>query len=432
MPQRHLPATIWLLSLATLSLLAAGSAGAHARSLSYSSWELTAEGARVRVRVPLLELSRLAIPLPLARADTGTSPGDEEVASYLVRHLQLRTPSGPCALVAPPVAGRADEGWLAYRWEMRCADPAAARSIFTDILLAEAPSHLHFARIALATAADGSSTKPIRTVLERVLTDAEPSWEIPRLGDSGPSHSGGRVEAPGSSIAGYLKLGVEHILTGWDHLAFVLALILLARNLGEVARLVTGFTVAHSLTLALAVLGVVHPQAGAVESVIGFSVALLAAENAWLLAGQGPWIPVSGVVGLIGLVVLTFAGAGTLSPLVCVGLALFSACHFGLLRQSPDPALLRVALAFAFGLVHGFGFAGILAELDLPTPRLAPALLGFNVGVELGQLGVVALVWPLLRLARRQHRIHRWVAELGSASICGLGLFWFVSRAFGD
>jgi hypothetical protein len=87
-------------------------------------------------------------------------------------------------------------------------------------------------------------------------------------------------------------------------------------------------------------------------------------------------------------------------------------------------------VAFAFGLVHGFGFAGILAEMELPASRLATALFGFNVGVELGQLAVVALLWPLLRgLARVGW--HTRVAEIGSAAICGLGLYWFVTRTFG-
>ncbi|MEW6272720.1 MAG: HupE/UreJ family protein, partial [Thermodesulfobacteriota bacterium] len=115
-------------------------------------------------------------------------------------------------------------------------------------------------------------------------------------------------------------------------------------------------------------------------------------------------------------------------------LALFARCHFALLDAAARPEGLRAVIAFAFGLVHGFAFAGILAEMELPRDRLVPALLGFNVGVELGQLAVVAAVWPLLRwVARRDAagRAERTVAELGSAAICGVGLFWFLTRAFG-
>ena len=117
-----------------------------------------------------------------------------------------------------------------------------------------------------------------------------------------------------------------------------------------------------------------------------------------------------------------------------VGLALFTFCHFGLLARAERPARLRTAVAFAFGLVHGFGFAGVLAEMELPSNRLVPALFGFNIGVEIGQLSVVALVWPALRLLARV-RDTRWlqsIAEIGSAAICGLGLFWFLTRMFGE
>jgi len=120
-------------------------------------------------------------------------------------------------------------------------------------------------------------------------------------------------------------------------------------------------------------------------------------------------------------------------PNSLIGLAVFSGCHFALLERSERPARVRGALAFAFGLVHGFGFAGLLGEMELPTARLAPALFGFNVGVELGQLAVVSLAWPLLRLLERtaEGRWYRLVVDLGSAAACGIGLFWFVSRTFG-
>jgi len=115
------------------------------------------------------------------------------------------------------------------------------------------------------------------------------------------------------------------------------------------------------------------------------------------------------------------------------GLALFAWCYFELVEHAARPELLRWAVAFVFGLVHGFGFASVLVEAQLPPARLAAALLGFNVGVELGQLSVVLLIWPLLRaLAGRNYAATRAVViEYTSAAVCGLGLFWFVTRAFG-
>jgi hypothetical protein len=195
---------------------------------------------------------------------------------------------------------------------------------------------------------------------------------------------------------------------------------------------VTGFTVAHSITLGLAVLGLVEPDARSIEALIGLSIAMVAAEDGWLMSGRSPAVPIAVAIGLGVTIALAALGYGGMSVLTLGGITLFAACYFGLLERSSRPARLRVAIAFAFGLVHGFGFAGVLAEMELPTQRLAPALLGFNLGVEAGQLVVVAALWPLLRgLARLGgERAHRLVIETTSAAVCGLGLFWFVTRAF--
>jgi hypothetical protein len=411
----HRSARGWLVAIAVaVACLAASEAGAHGRSLSWSSWRVTPEGAAVRVRVPLLELTRLGIdPIGDPRAKAA-------IAQRLAAQVRLARGGRPCASVGAPMPAAAPEGQAVYAWAVRCeaSGPLVLTSTF---LLDEAPSHLHFARVETA---DGA-------VRERVLTDAEPSWALGDPAAEGAADGGG--ESAGTTLTGYVALGIEHIATGWDHLAFVVALLLLAGSLREVAGLVTGFTVAHSVTLALAVLGVVRPEPAAVEALIGFSIALVAAENGWLLGGRGRAVPFAVTAGLLGLAAVAAAGIGAVPAGALVGLALFSACHFGLLARVERPARLRAAVAFAFGLIHGFGFAGVLAELALPTERLVPALVGFNVGVELGQLAIVAVAWPALRALARTAggRPHRAVAELGSAAVCGLGLFWFLTRAFG-
>jgi hypothetical protein len=443
MPSRLLPThrarthpALRILSAAAIGLIAwlaiaPDAARAHARSSSYSSWQVSDESIRVRVRITLLELSRLPLALPSRAPGAGVGLADE-TGRYLEAHLSLTADGAPCELDSPPASRLADEGWVAYEWSLHCA-PGASRTITSRILLAEAPSHLHFARVTLARAPEpapkpGAPQADAPPILERVLSEAQPSWTL-SVNKDGAEPS---FEATGSSFGSYLLLGIEHILTGWDHLAFVLALVLLAGHLGEVAKLVTGFTLAHSLTLALAVLGLVHPEAAPVEAVIGFSVALLAAENVWLLAARNAWVPAIATGGLVVLALLAVAGLGEVSILTLSGLAIFTACHFALMARSQRQTLLRIALAFAFGLVHGFGFAGVLAEMALPTHRLAPALIGFNLGVELGQLSAVALIWPLLAFLERrgEGELHRRTAEWASAAVCGVGVFWFVTRTF--
>jgi hypothetical protein len=384
-------------ALGALLVLAATGAQAHSRGTSYSEWTLTAEGAQVRARVPQLELTRLALD-PAQTPDYGA-----RVATLLAAQLTLATDAGRCE-PQPGVARASADGWVVAQWTVRCPG-AGGRAIRSDLLHAVAPSHLHFVRVQGAPAAR-----------ERVLTFAQPRFALDD--DGGAAASFGR----------YVRLGVDHILSGWDHLAFVLALILLARRLGEVALLATGFTAAHSLTLAAATLGWARVEAGAVEAVIGLSIALVAAENLWLRAGRERWLPwlAAGALAL-----LAALGATRLSPVLLAGLALFTACYFALAREAAQPLKLRIAVAFVFGLAHGFGFAGALDELRLPAERLAPGLLGFNVGVEVGQLLVVAAAWPVLKLLERRAPLRLWAGDLASACVCALGVYWFVVRSVG-
>ena len=397
-----------LLLVLAISLIAwIPDARAHSKSISYSSWHFGSDGASVRVRITRLELTRLGLGID-------EDADEAQIASYLTSRLQLFSAGRVCRARAP-IRLRAPLGWMHFEWRLACDTPGERR-IESAILLDRAPSHLHFARVHEAET----------LTRERVLSEREPSWVVQ------PAAGPGTAGSEGTSISGYLVIGFEHILSGWDHLAFVFALLLLAGSAGEVARLVTGFTLAHSVTLALAVLGILNPETAPIEALIGFSIALVAAENAWLLAGGGWTIPLVAVSGLLLMTGFAFFGVGLVSWLSLLGISLFAACHFGLLATVRNPQPLRIAVAFAFGLIHGFGFAGVLREMSLPSDRLVAALFGFNLGVELGQLAVVLSVWPLLYgLARfRQGRLHLWVAELGSAAICGLGLFWFVTRSF--
>jgi hydrogenase/urease accessory protein HupE len=172
----------------------------------------------------------------------------------------------------------------------------------------------------------------------------------------------------------FVVLGIEHILTGYDHLLFLLALIVTAGSIRSVAVIVTAFTVSHSVTLVAAALGLVRPPAWIVEAAIALSITYVAVENMRHGAPQGRW-----------------------------------------------------RTAFVFGLLHGLGFANVLGELSLPAGARALSLLSFNAGVEIGQLGLVVMTWPALRLMQRSSRataITHWI----SLAVAACGLFWFVER----
>ncbi len=382
---------------------------AHTRSTSYSTWELRDDRVRVLFRIPQLELTRL--PWGVVSPPTLVEP----LGNYLVGALRFEVDGVACPLVAGPRALASPPERALIEWELQCPSTDGARSITTDVLREVAPSHLHFARLR---GADGMT--------ERVLTAAERSWDLANPDSSGASG------AIGSSLTSYLVVGVEHIATGYDHLVFLLGLLLLARRIRDVITIATGFTVAHSLTLGLAAMGRVQPDGAAIESLIGLSIALVAAENAWLLSGKRRIVPlvVTGVLGVMAAFAL--AGWGRIPPVALLGLALFSACYFALLHHLGAPLRLRTGIAFCFGLIHGFGFAGVLMEMALPQERMVLALLGFNLGVELGQVVIICAVWPLLALLLRwREAAHRSFVEWGTAVVCGLGVFWMVTRAYG-
>jgi ketosteroid isomerase-like protein len=409
---------------AALLLLAAHPAWAHGRSTSYSTWEIeqpaeaeeAAATAEVRVQAAWLDLQRAlprlapwGIEVLTLRADLAREAND-----YLAAHYALLVDGTPCTPGVVQAAPTADPTHLARRWPIACPRPGSLTVRATGFLDA-VPTHLHLARVRAG--------------------DAPPVQRVFVLGSPELALASGTNAAPASSIAEFVRIGIEHIVSGYDHLAFLLALLLLGSSLAEIATVVTGFTVAHSVTLALGVLGVVQPHAATVEALIGLSIAVVALENAALtMTARGRRaIGAALALGLGASALAATAGLLTVPASALVGVGLFSLCYLALLPRVERPFRLRWLLAFAFGLIHGFGFAGVLVEMDLPRAGLARALFGFNVGVEMGQLALVAVAWPILRAvtsgppARR-----RLVVQVGSAAVLAAGLFWFASRAAAD
>jgi hypothetical protein len=178
----------------------------------------------------------------------------------------------------------------------------------------------------------------------------------------------------------------------------------------------------------------VKPLASAIESLIGLSIEVVALENFSWTGGPVTRRAVRGVlaVGVGGAAVASLLGWLAVPALALAGIGVFAIGYLGLLGRVARPGRLRWFIAFVFGLVHGFGFAGLLVEIGLPVGRLAPALVGFNLGVEIGQLALVALVWPVLQLVLRTDLLRRALRiQVGSAAVMVVGLYWFLVRAVG-
>lgn len=401
------------------SLASSEVAHAHARSTSTSSWEIRPSArttARVVVRAPWIDL-QAALPEAAASGPPAAGLSPEVAAAiddYLVAHARLYAAGRLCSPSGPvTAAASADPGHVGRSWGLLCESAGPLEVVF-DGLFEVARSHLHLARARVAEA------PPV----ERILVIESKTFPLV----TAPERAG----EGGSGLGDYVALGAEHILTGVDHLVFLLALLLAGTSLRQVAMIVTGFTAAHSVTLALGVLGFIRPDASAIEALIGLSIVIVAFENFVETVGA-PTRRALGLAlgcGLAVAIAASLEGRFAVPALALCGIALFTGSYFGLLQVVRRPESLRWFVAFVFGLVHGFGFAGALAETALPAGRVAQALVGFNLGVELGQLAIVALVWPLLRLAFRAAADARpLLIQLGSTPVLAAGLYWFVARA---
>jgi len=395
------------LGVLLLAMCRALPVAAHDRTVSYSTWEIDGPKARVTARIALLDVSRL----PWASA--AGADVDGQLGSYLSGRLTLQADGQPCPLTSGPTRLPTSADRVELSWEVTCPSTHALE-LRSEVLLDVAPTHLHLARVHVA----GQPTA------ERVLSDAERTWLI---GDTAPQ------AAAGGSPSHFLVLGLSHILTAYGTIAFLVGLLLVGGTLRDAVRIVVGFTIAHSITLGLAVFAVLRPDRASIEALIGLSVALVAAENLWITGGRRPvvrWMVPAALLILAGAAV---RGRGAVPALTLAGLALFVASYFGLLARAGKPAALRAGLAFLFGLVHGFGFAGAMRAVELPSERMAEALFGFNAGVELGQVALVLVFWSLFQLlfGDRDGRSYRAAVDYGSAAILAVGVFLFVSRSHG-
>jgi hydrogenase/urease accessory protein HupE len=266
---------------------------------------------------------------------------------------------GRCRTIEPPV--ETSEGAAEVtRWTVDCGPAGLSGGTVAVRGLAEAGSDA-LLRVELA---DGRR-------VQAVLRAAAPSFVL-------PSEQGAAGVA-----AGYLTLGIGHLLTGWDHLAFVLSLVLLIGGWRQLLGTVTAFTLGHSLTLSLAALGLVRLPTGPIEVAIALSILALAVELARrdrpTLFGRRPWL-----------------------------------------------------MAAGFGLLHGLGFAGALAAVGLPVREIPLALLAFNVGIELAQIGFILAVLGLaFALAPLLRRLPAWTAAVPTYLIGTLAAFWMFQRLAG-
>jgi hypothetical protein len=353
-------------------------AQAHADKFSDSYLGMRIEAATVQGQWDIA-LRDLDVAIGLDMNGNGEITWDEvrsrhpDISQYALSRLALSSDDKPCPVqvTAQQIERHSDGAYAALNFHALCPDNVQKLEVRYDLLFDIDPQHKGLVKF---TTADGTST---------AVFDPEhrtQSFMPDRMS---------RVE----QAMQFLKTGIWHIWIGFDHLLFLFSLLLpavlapsgthwrpgesLKDAAVDVLKIVTAFTIAHSLTLTLSTLQLVTLPARWVESAIAASVIVAALNNLYPLVQGRRWV-----------------------------------------------------VAFLFGLIHGFGFASVLADLGLPASSLAVALLGFNMGVEIGQMAIVAAFLPIAYALRQTWFYRRLVFTAGSTMIVAVGTVWLIQRAF--
>jgi hypothetical protein len=343
--------------------LVAGAGAAHAHEVGLSRGEYAVTGAVVSVKLTFARREAAGV-VPEMDPDRDGVIAERELEQAkgalgraFVDDIEVKGDGAPCPGAVTAVSLVEEDG-MSVSAAYRCLKPPSSARIELGIFEELPHGHRHIARTASG---------------EHVLFKASRSLEIAGSGAGEAASS-----APPPSGISFFFIGIEHILLGFDHLVFLLGLVLVGGKIRSLLVVVTAFTVAHSITLGAAVLGVWAPSPQIIEPLIALSIVYVGVENFFVKDAEKRW---------------------------------------------------RITLPF--GLIHGFGFAGALGEIALPRSEIPIALLTFNLGVEVGQIAVLALILPLILVAKKRAWFEDKGVKVISAMIVAAGLFWFVTRVFG-
>ena len=380
---------------------------AHQRSESYSKWVIVKEEDNYSVSVSFtIRLSNLnKLEGPLIRG------WENRISSYVISSFTT-DPNCFRRDEARVVSSREDD-IVKISWLFLCE--SNLQEIQNNVFFDKDPSHSHIARLE----SEGNLST------EKLFTNEARNWKI----ENGLSS---KQNSKSSSFKDYISLGIKHISTGYDHLAFLFGLLLLNQRFKTLLLAITGFTLGHSLTLSLAALNYVKPVSGFIEALIGFTIALVGFEFLLRQSRQSlNYInPLICVLSLFFLLYFFISDGRYI--LGILGLFLFTICYLTLVSKNFS-YFFSLFIASIFGLIHGFGFGGFLFEIGFSDENLLKALFGFNLGVEIGQLLAIGL-FLIIGLAiiqlnsRHQKYIKSYINPILATLLVSLGTYWFLDR----
>ena len=375
----------------------------HQRSESYSKWSVEEDENHTLVNVAftirLSNLNKLEGPL--------VGEWEDRISAYIISSF---TTDSDCLQESKHrvMTSRADDIFR-VSWTLSCNQ--MLEEIKTNVFFDRDPTHSHIARYIY----------DLNLSTEKLFTTQTKAWNLKDIYSS-------KESSVNSSFKEYVLLGIKHISTGYDHLAFLFGLLLLNQRLKRLVLAITGFTLGHSLTLSLAVLDLVRPVNSFIEALIGFSIALLGLEFLIRHSKSNSTYVKNISYFLFLFLLLYFIFSGGSNSLGLLGLFVFSFCYLTLVSKNLS-SFFSLFIASIFGLIHGFGFGGFLFEVGFSEDNILKTLFGFNLGVEIGQLMAMSLfILIIFGISKLDIKNKEYINPLLATFLVTLGTYWFVYR----
>ena len=384
---------------------------AHYFSESFSKWNVVDNKVEANFSLLTLESTRIFQVENYQKIMFEENLSETDVFKiYLSQHLKVTSEGKNCSLVDEIKELNSQEGSLNLSLKFECPSNKEIK-IINNALFNLVQSHIHIARIYIDN----------NLYTEKALFFNDQSIDLNEEKEN---------NSFSNSFYKFFSLGLDHILSGYDHLLFILGLLLLVTNLKRLLLVITGFTIGHSLTLSLSVINIIQVKSSLVEALIGYTIMFVGLE--YLYKENNDHRVSMIFITTLSLLLLIFGNL--INPnfpyFLILGILLFSLGYFYLLKNLNSENNLLSIITIIFGLIHGFGFGGFLLGSKISSENIFSGLLGFNLGVEVGQIIFVLLILLIYKLLMtlKITKIIEVMKNLSFFAVVFFGFFFFIQR----
>ncbi len=384
---------------------------AHYFSESFSKWNVVDNKVEANFSILTLESTRIFQVENYQKIMFEENLSETDVFKiYLSQHLKVTSEGNDCSLVDKVKELNTQEGSLNLALSFECPSDKEIK-IINNALFNLVQSHIHIARIYIDN----------NLYTEKALFFNDQSINLSEKKEN---------NSFSNSFYKFFSLGLDHILSGYDHLLFILGLLLLVTNLKRLLLVITGFTIGHSLTLSLSVINIIQVKSSLVEALIGYTIMFVGLE--YLYKENNDHRVSMIFITTLSLLLLIFGNL--INPnfpyFLILGILLFSLGYFYLLKNLNSENNLLSIITIIFGLIHGFGFGGFLLGSKISSENIFSGLLGFNLGVEVGQIIFVLLILLIYKLLMtlKITKIIEVMKNLSFFAVVFFGFFFFIQR----